>query len=194
MARGRRNRPPAPAIRLRFTSARPNDERVVATTRSAASTISHPPAVASPSTATITGLLALAVDEPGEAAALGVERAGLPGVDRLEVGAGAEHRPLLALGVGGEDADPHLGVVLELIDRRLDAGGDIAVDGVARLGTVERDEADAAAGFVQNDVRHAADCTGAVRRSEPAVSAIGCRRPQRCRCQRSADRRLSSAP
>ena len=47
---------PLRRTRLRLTSASPNAERVVATTRSEASTISHPPAVASPSTATITGL------------------------------------------------------------------------------------------------------------------------------------------
>ena len=57
IARGRRNRPPAPATRLRFTSASPNDDRVEATTRSQASTISQPPAIARPSTAAITGFV-----------------------------------------------------------------------------------------------------------------------------------------
>ena len=42
-----------------------------------------------------------------------------------------------------------------------DPGSNIAVHRVACLGTVERDEADAAAGFVEDDVGHAADCTGA---------------------------------
>ena len=56
MARGRRKSPPAPAMRLRFTSARPNDDLLLATTRSQDKTISQPPAVAKPSTATMTGL------------------------------------------------------------------------------------------------------------------------------------------
>ena len=62
-------------------------------------------------------LAPLAVDEPGEAAALGAERRAVAGVDRLEVGAGAEHRALLALGVGGEDADPDVVVGLQPVDR-----------------------------------------------------------------------------
>ena len=58
IARGSRNRPPAAAMRLCRTSASPNADRVVATTTSAASTISMPPAVASPSTATTIGFSA----------------------------------------------------------------------------------------------------------------------------------------
>ena len=54
---GSRNRPPAAAIRLRRTSASPNADRDVATTMSAARTISSPPAVASPSTATTIGFI-----------------------------------------------------------------------------------------------------------------------------------------
>ena len=55
--RGRRNRPPAPATRLRFTSGMPKTAVSEATTRSQASTISVPPASAGPSTAAITGLV-----------------------------------------------------------------------------------------------------------------------------------------
>ena len=57
IARGSRNNPPAAAMRLRVTSASPNDARVLATTTSAASTSSHPPAVARPSTATTIGFV-----------------------------------------------------------------------------------------------------------------------------------------
>ena len=66
MARGSRNRPPAPAIRLRLTSASPNDDRVLATTRSQESTISQPPAVASPSTATMSGFLRSRLASPAK--------------------------------------------------------------------------------------------------------------------------------
>ena len=54
---GSRNSPPAAAIRLCRTSASPNVDRDVATTTSAARTISRPPAVARPSTATTIGLM-----------------------------------------------------------------------------------------------------------------------------------------
>ena len=57
IARGRRKSPPAAAMRLRRTSASPNADRVVATTTSAARTISRPPAVARPSTATTIGFV-----------------------------------------------------------------------------------------------------------------------------------------
>ena len=101
IARGSRNSPPAAAIRLRRTSASPNADRVVATTTSAARTISRPPAVARPSTATTIGFVRSRYTNPREPAALGVERrrrTGLP--DDLEVGARAEDRapwsPVLA--------------------------------------------------------------------------------------------------
>jgi hypothetical protein len=45
--------------------------------------------------------------------------------------------------VGGEDADPHVVVGLELVDGRLEAVGEVGVDRVAGLRTVERDERDA---------------------------------------------------
>ena len=121
MARGRRNRPPAPATRLRLTSASPNDERVVATTRSQASTISHPPAVARPSTAAMTGLRALAVGEAGEAAPLGAERRPVAELMALRSAPALKTGSLLARGVGPQDADPDLGVGLELVDGRLHA-------------------------------------------------------------------------
>ncbi len=55
--RGRRNRPPAAATRLRFTSGMPNTAVRDATTMSQASTSSVPPARAGPSTAAMTGLV-----------------------------------------------------------------------------------------------------------------------------------------
>jgi hypothetical protein len=91
-----------------LASASPKDDRVVATTRSAASTISQPPAVARPVDRDDDRLLAVAVGEPGEPATFGVQRGTRSGVDRLQVGAGAEDGTLLALGVGLDDADPDL--------------------------------------------------------------------------------------
>ena len=79
---------------------------------------------------------------------------GVAGVDRLQVGAGTEHRVGLAFGVGLEHADPHIVVGLHLVDGRLHALGDVAVDGVARLGTVERDERDAPADLVLDNLGH----------------------------------------
>src|SRR5690606_25590888 len=73
-------------------------------------------------------------------------------VDRLQVGAGAEDRAFLPFGVGGEDADPHLGIGIESVDGRLESGGDVAVDGVARLRTVQRDDRDATTGLVLHDL------------------------------------------
>ena len=78
MMRGKRNSPPAPAMRLRFTSANPNAERVLATTMSAVSTISHPPAVAKPSTATITGFLRSRYTKPAKPPRLVLRSAALP--------------------------------------------------------------------------------------------------------------------
>ena len=67
--------------------------------------------------------------------------AGVPVVDLLQVGAGAK---MNTAGGAGEDADPDLVVLLELVDGRLDALGDVAVDGVAGLGTVDGDDGDVA--------------------------------------------------
>ena len=122
IARGSRNSPPAAAMRLCRTSASPNAERVVATTTSAASTISMTARGRESVDRDHDRLLALAVHEAAEAAALGVERrrgAGLP--DDLEVGARAEDGARLVVGVGGEHADPDVGIVLEAVDRRLEA-------------------------------------------------------------------------
>ena len=148
--RGSRNRPPAPATRPRFTSGTPNVALSDATTRSQASTSSVPPASAGPSTAAITGLVALALHEAAEPAALRRQARRVAGVDRLEVGAGAEDVALLRPGAG-EDADPDLVVLLESVDRRLDALGHIAVDRVAGLRSVDRDDGDVPLEFVVDD-------------------------------------------
>ena len=58
-------------------------------------------------------------------------------------GAGGEDRTL-----AGDDADPRLVVILEAVDRRFHALGDIAVDGVARLGAADGDDGDVAVEFV----------------------------------------------
>src|SRR4051812_38178500 len=84
-------------------------------------------------------LAPLPVGEPGEPTPLGGDRQSVAAVDHLEVGAGAEHRPLLPLGVGGEDPDPEVVVVLEPVDGGFEAGRDCTVDGVARLGSIQRD-------------------------------------------------------
>ena len=55
------------------------------------STISVPPARAGPSTAAMIGLVRSRVDDAAEAARLVCRSAGVARVDRLEVGAGAEH-------------------------------------------------------------------------------------------------------
>ena len=89
-------------------------------------------------------LASLAVGEAGEATASGDQGRHVAGADLLEVGSGAEHRPLLSGGVGGEDADPQVGIVFEAIDRRLESAGHVTVDGVARLRSVQRDDRDVA--------------------------------------------------
>ena len=115
----------------------PNLAFVEATIRSHDRTISHPPARAAPSTAAMIGLVRSRLAMPAKPP-LGVCRlAGLAGGDRLEVGAGGEDRAL-----AGENADPDLVVGLELVDGRLDALGDVAVDRVAGLGPVDGDEGD----------------------------------------------------
>jgi hypothetical protein len=75
---GKTEQPPAAAMRLRFTSASPNADRVVATTRSPARTISSPPGNAVDGDDD--GLRALAVHEAGELVSIGVEH---PRVARL---------------------------------------------------------------------------------------------------------------
>ena len=106
-----------------------------------------PPASAGPSTAAIIGLVRSRVVMPPKPPGLWSSVAGVAGVDRLEVGAGAEDVALLGPGAG-EDAHPDLVVGLELVDGRLDALGDLAVHGVAGLGTVDRDDGDVPGEFV----------------------------------------------
>ncbi len=61
---------------------------------------------------------------------------------------------VLPVGVGLDDADPDVVVVLHLVDGGLHRLGDVTVDGVAGVGTIEGDERDALAGFVGDDVGH----------------------------------------
>ena len=141
--RGRRNSPPAAATSERFTSGMPNDAAVDATTMSHARTISVPPASAGPSTAAMSGLVRGRATSPPKPPRFGLEVAGLALVDRLQVGAGAEH-----VALGGEHTQPDLGVLLELIERGFHAPRDVAVDGVLLLGTVDLEDADTPADFV----------------------------------------------
>src|SRR5918998_1169253 len=78
---------------------------------------------------------ALPLGDAAEAAPFGLQRAGVAGVDLLEIGARAEHG-----GLTGEDAHPDAVVGLDLVDGVLDALGDGAVDGVAGFGTVDLDD------------------------------------------------------
>ena len=71
--------------------------------------------------------------------------------ERLEVHPGAE-----ALARAGEDADAQLVVAVELVERRGDALGERAVDRVARVGAVERDEQDAVAALGEDAARRSA--------------------------------------
>ena len=93
-------------------------------------------------------------DDAPEAAGGAVELGRAAGVDGLQVGAGAEH------GTGvGEDADPDVVVGLHAVDGGLELFGDLTVDGVAGLRTVDGDDGDVAAGLVLD---HRAD--GSLRR------------------------------
>jgi hypothetical protein len=98
------------------------------------------------------GLLPVAVRETGEAALARAERRALSRVDRLQIRTGAEDRPVLTFGVRCDDADPDLVVFLEAVDDRLHRGRDLAVHGVASLGTVQSDDAHAPLHLVLHDV------------------------------------------
>ena len=71
-------------------------------------------------------------------AVVGVEEV-LPSRDRLEIGSGAE-----GFTGTGDDHSAHLGIVLRFLQRVADRGADGAVDGVAGLGPVQRDDEDVA--------------------------------------------------
>ena len=136
-ARGSRNRPPAAATNERFTSGRPKAAAVEATMRSHESAISQPPASAGPSTAAMIGLVRSRCAMPAKPPRLVCSAPAWPRRDRLEVGPGREDGS-----VAGEDADPRVVVLLELVDRRLHPVGDVAVDRVAGLGPTDGDEGD----------------------------------------------------
>ena len=134
---------PAAATRLWRTSARPNDERVVATTTSAASTISIPPAVASPSTATTIGFSRSRYTNPpnpprsvSSVAAVPVSRMTLRSAPAQNTGR------VWPSTFAVSTPTRSVGVVLEPIDRRLQREGELAIDRVAGLGPVEGDDAD----------------------------------------------------
>ena len=96
-------------------------------------------------------LRALAVHEPAEPAALGIERrrrTRLP--DDLEVGARTEDGTRLIRRVRAQDPDPDLGIVLQPVHGGLEVERHLAIDGVARLGAVEGDDADPVGGRVQD--------------------------------------------
>ncbi len=107
------------------------------------------------------------VDEAAEAALLGGDLAGPAGVDELEVGPGAEDRP-----VGGQHADPDVVVGLGLLEVGLHRLGHDVVDGVAGLGAVEGEEGDVAPDFVFD---HGGDLSqrGAPGRQGPVATTLG---------------------
>ena len=147
--RPRRNTPPAPATSERFTSGMPNVALREATTRSHASTTSVPPASAGPSTAAMSGFVRSRWVRPAKPPRLVMIPLGPSGLERLEVGAGAEHG-----GNAGDDRDPHVGVGLEGVDRFLDAARGLRVDRVARLGPIDGDHRGVPAHLV---VQHGGD-------------------------------------
>ena len=89
--RGHRRQP-----QVALTSASPNAERVVATTEVGGEDDLAPARRGEAVDGDDHGLAPLPVGVAGEAAPCGVQAAALAGVDGLEVGAGAEDRPLLA--------------------------------------------------------------------------------------------------
>ncbi len=124
-------------MRLCRTSASPNDERVLATTTSAASTSSIPPAVARPSTATTIGFSRSRNTKPpkpprsvSSVAAVPVSRMTFRSAPAQKTGRSWPST------FGGEHADPQRRVGLEPVDGGLEGEGDLAVDRVARLGAV----------------------------------------------------------
>ncbi len=93
--------------------------------------------------AAMTGLVRSRITKPAKPPRFVCRSAALPRADGLQIGAGREHRTLVR-----EDAHPRVVVVLELIDGGLHPSRDVAVDGVAGLGTVEREERDVPLQFV----------------------------------------------
>ena len=91
------------------------------------------------------GLGALTLHQPCEAAPNGAEAGGSAG-DGLEVGASAEGRS-----VGGEYRRPCPGVLLEAVDGLFEGLGQLLVDGVAGLGSVEADDRRASVVLVLDD-------------------------------------------
>src|SRR3712207_8335145 len=62
-----------------------------------------------------------------------------------------------ALGVGADDPDPPLGIRLHGIDRRFHPLGDVAVDGVASVWPVQRDDGSALTDFVVRSEEHTSE-------------------------------------
>ena len=134
-ARGRRNRPPADAMRERLTSGIPNVAAVDATTRSHANTISVPPAKAGPSTAAMTGLTRSRRVKPAKPPRSVENVRPSPRSMALRSAPGAEDRA-----GPGQDTDRRLGVGLQPIDRCLETVGNGSVDRIARVRPVDRDD------------------------------------------------------
>ena len=107
--------------------------------RSHASAISKPPPNALPSTAAISGFARTRSLDPCEPATGRPDDAALAPPHGLEVGTGAEHVP----GVR-DDADHHVVVGLDAIDGGFDGLRHRSVDGVARVGPIQRDDRDRA--------------------------------------------------
>ncbi len=115
-------------------------------------------------------LRALAIHEPAEPASLGVERRrGTRLPDDLEVRARAEDGVRLIRGVGAQDPDPDVGIVLQPVHGGFEAERHLTIDRVARLGAVEGDDADPVGGRVQ-DGGH---CKAPESRREPKYRVTG---------------------
>ena len=122
--------------------------------------------------------------EAGEPAAFGGEP-GRTGGDRLEVGTGAERRPVAA-----QDPDPQVGVRFEAVDRSLEVLGELLAHGIAGLRAVQRDDRHPTADL-EGD-RHADDPTEGMSaaRKRPSVAfapAAGPGRGRRLDSERRCD-------
>ena len=154
---GMRMRPPAPAMRPRLASGMPKVAWSAATTRSHESMISKPPASADPLTAAMIGLGKSRWVSPPKPPLAPMMLPPSPLLNALR-----SMPALKALSpLPGDDHDPAVGVLGQLVH---DAGHGLAhgaVDGVARLGPVDGEDLDVAAAFPQHFVCHGAPFAGA---------------------------------
>src|SRR5262249_37183804 len=110
------------------------------------------------------GLGASALRGAAEPAPLRHQLEAATGCDQLEVGTGREDGS-----TAGDDDGPDLVVGFDVVEGTFDAPGDVAVDGVAGFGPVDREDLDPTSSFPLDDHdyscrRPASDRTGAPRR------------------------------